>query len=108
MDIRLIAIRFRPDIVLRLSLITPPRLSAALSADLRRMTYSFRALSEAEAEVLRPQRIKVLTVQPGDSLDSLAARMPFSDFRSQRLRSLNHVAPGVALTPGQRLKTVVE
>ena len=108
MDIRLIAIRFRPDIVLRLSLITPHRLSAALSEDLRRMTYSFRALSEAEAAALRPQRIKVVTVQPGDSLESLAARMPFPDFRSERLRTLNRLPPGAPLTPGQRLKTVVE
>ena len=108
MDLRLIAIRFRPDIVLRLSLITPPRLGAALSEDLRRMTYSFRALSEAEAAALRPRRLKVLTVQPGDSLDSLAARMPFPDFRSERLRTLNRLPRGASLTPGQRLKTVVE
>ena len=45
-----------------------------LSAAFRRTTYSFRRLDPQEAAAIRPLRIRVVTVGPGETLQSLAAR----------------------------------
>ena len=108
MNLRLIAIRFRPKTILRMSFITPPQLVTALSEAHRRATYSFRALSEAEAARLRPYRMRIITVGVGDTVESLAARMPYEDFRIERFRALNGLKAYQRLTPGQRAKIVVE
>ncbi len=108
MNLRLIAIRFRPGTILRLSFATPPHLVASLGEAHRRTTYSFRALSEVEAAGLKPYRVRIITVGAGDTVESLAARMPFEDFRIERFRTLNGLKADQRLTPGQRVKSVVE
>ena len=107
-DLRLIAIRFRPDTILRLQFATPPALTARLSEDLRRTTYSFRALGAREAAALKPLRIRVVRVAPGDTVASLAARMRYDDLRLERFTALNRLNAGVALEPGERVKLVVQ
>jgi predicted Zn-dependent protease len=69
---------------------------------------SFRPLSTAEAARERPWRIRVVTVRPGDSVASLAARMPFETAREERFRVLNSLAPGQQPRPGERVKLVVQ
>jgi predicted Zn-dependent protease len=107
-DLRLAAIRFDARTVYRFLFITDPDQTASLSEALRRTTYSFRKLTDAEAAALKPQRIRVVTVQPGDTVASLAARMPFEDYKVERFRTLNGLAEGAALTPGQKVKLVAE
>ena len=105
-DLRAIVIRYDPETVYRFMILTPPKQTAALSEELRRMTYSFRPLSEREKSNLRPQRIQVHEVQPGDSVASLAATMPFDDFKEERFRVLNGVAPNETLEPGRLVKLI--
>ena len=69
---------------------------------------SFRRLSEREAAALRPLRVRVVAVEPGETVDSLAARMAFEDFRSERFRVLNGLTPGARLRTGQLVKIVTE
>ena len=69
---------------------------------------SFRRLSDAEARALRPMRIRVVTVRGNDTVASLARTMPFEDHREERFRVLNGLGPNDALTPGQRVKLIVE
>ncbi|MFQ5939367.1 MAG: M48 family metalloprotease, partial [Alphaproteobacteria bacterium] len=107
-DLRLLAIRRDPNTIYRFAFLTPPKLSGALSEELRRTTYSFRVLTEREARALRPLRIRVEAVEPGDSVESLAARMRFEDHRLARFRTLNGLAPGQPLRVGQLVKLVVE
>ena len=107
-DLRLVAIRRDPNTIYRFAFLTPPKLSAALSEELRRTTYSFRLLTEREAWVLRPLRIRVRAVEPGDTVESLAAGMRFEDHRIARFRTLNGLAPGQPLRAGQLVKIVVE
>jgi predicted Zn-dependent protease len=57
---------------------------------------------------LKPQRLEVVTVGSGASVDSFAVRMPFADYRVERFRVLNALPPNAALTAGQRVKIVVE
>ena len=107
-DVRLVAIRFDADTVSRFIFLTKPEQTAALERDWRETTDSFRRLSPAEAARLHPQSIRVVTVRAGDSVAKLAARMPFPDFREERFRVLNGLAPADRLTPGQHVKIIVE
>jgi predicted Zn-dependent protease len=69
---------------------------------------SFRRLTSSEVISTRPQRLSVITVKGGDTLESIASRMPFSDRAVERLLVLNGLEPGAQIAVGQKLKTVVE
>ena len=107
-DARLAVIRAAPKRVYRFLFLTPPRQTRAFAAPIRRAIASFRRLSEREAANLRPLRLRVVEVARGDTVESLAARMPFSDFRVERFRALNGLRPGARLQPGQQAKIVIE
>ena len=105
-DVRLVAIRYDADTIYRFLFLTPPDMTEELSLGLRETTYSFRRLSESEAAAIEPLRVKVITVRPGDTIESLAAQMPFEDYREERFRVLNDLPEGARLTPGQRVKII--
>ena len=68
-------------------------------------TRSFRHLSMGEAAALRPYRLQVVSTA-GTSPTALAARLPYSDFRMDRLLTLNGVDDGAALMRRPEAKTV--
>jgi predicted Zn-dependent protease len=107
-DLRLVAIRYDSGKVYRFLFLTAPNQTSDLAAGLRQTTYSFKKLSDAEAAALKPQRIRIVTAQPGDTVASLAARMPFDDHQVERFRVLNGLVDGATLTPGQKVKLVAE
>ena len=107
-DARLVVIRAAPTRVYRFVFLTLPRQTLAFAAPIRHSVASFRRLSEREAANLRPLRLRVVEVAPGDTVQSLAARMPFNDFRVERFRVLNGLLPGARLQPGQLAKIVTE
>jgi predicted Zn-dependent protease len=70
---------------------------------------SFRRLTLAEIQAARPLRIKVITVQPGDTVESLSHRMSGVDHPTERFRVLNGLdARLAALKPRDRVKIVVD
>lgn len=71
------------------------------------MVGSIRQISAAEAAAIRPRVIDVVTVRPGDTVQSLAGRMAYRDFQVDRFMSLNGLAPNARLVPGQKVKIVV-
>ncbi len=71
------------------------------------MLDSLRRISPAEANNIRPRVIDVVTVRRGDTVQGLANRMAYSDFRVERFLSLNGIPNGAALAPGQQVKLVV-
>jgi predicted Zn-dependent protease len=73
----------------------------------RESIQTFRRLSERE-ETERPLRLKVIKVQPGDTIESLAVRMIFADHQVERFQVLNGLEPGAELKPGDLVKIVVE
>ena len=107
-DVRLVAIRYDADSIYRFIFATPPATTASLSSELRRTTYSFRRLSDSEAASLKPQRLRVITVEPGDTMAGLAQLMDFEDHREERLRVLNGLERGQGVSPGQRVKIVAQ
>jgi predicted Zn-dependent protease len=70
------------------------------------MVRSMRALSDAEAAALRARRIEVVTVRPGDTVQSLAARMAFTDLQVDRFVTLNGLEPARPLSPGTQVKLI--
>lgn len=107
-DVRFVVIRFDRERIYRFQIVTPQSQSSAMSEPMRRMTYSFRRLTESEAAALKPLRLRVITVAKGDSVASLSQKMAFDDFKAERFSVLNGLAPGEALSTGQRVKIVTE
>jgi predicted Zn-dependent protease len=71
------------------------------------MINSLRRITPAEAAAIRPRIIHVETVRPGDTVQSLAGRMAYRDFKLERFLSLNGLAANGPLVPGQKVKLVV-
>ena len=71
------------------------------------MVESLRRLTPMEAGAIRPRVIDIVTVQPGETAQSLAARMAYRDFKLDRFRSLNGLAANAGVVPGQKVKIVV-
>jgi predicted Zn-dependent protease len=71
------------------------------------MINSIRKITPAEAASIRPRIIDVVTVAPGDTVQSLSARMAYRDFQLERFLTLNGLVQGAQLRPGQKVKLIV-
>ncbi len=107
-DLRLVAIRYDQRSIYRMLFLTPPKLSGPLQRAFRETTYSFRKLSPAEAAALKPLRLEIYRVRPGESAAAIAGRMPFEDYRLRRFLVLNGLAEGASLPVGHKVKVVRE
>jgi predicted Zn-dependent protease len=67
---------------------------------------SFRPLTAAEAEAIRPSRIDFYTVRDGDTWESLAQRSAGA-IKPSTLAVMNHSSPDAAPRAGARIKIVV-
>ena len=103
-DVTVVAYQWEPDRVYHFITITPGGSGAGVFTP---MINSLRKISVAEAAAIRPRIIDVVTVRPGDTVQSLAARMAYRDYKVDRFLSLNGLAPSSLLAPGQKVKLVV-
>jgi predicted Zn-dependent protease len=71
------------------------------------MVNSLRRITPAEASAIRPRIIHVVRVARGDTVQSLASRMAYRDFKLDRFLSLNGLAANSNLVPGQNVKLVI-
>lgn len=71
------------------------------------MVNSLRRITAQEAAAIQPRVIQVVTVAPGDTVQSLAQRMAYRDFRLERFMALNGLQPNSQLAPGRKVKLVV-
>ncbi|MBB5049013.1 putative Zn-dependent protease [Rhodopseudomonas rhenobacensis] len=69
---------------------------------------SFRRLTLEEIQAARPLRIKIITVQPGDTVDSLSHRMAGVDKPAERFRVLNGLDARGEVKVRDRVKIVVD
>jgi predicted Zn-dependent protease len=74
----------------------------------RETVSSFRRLTLDEIQAARPLRIKVITVQPGDTVESLSHRMAGVDRPAERFRILNGLDARAQVKPRDRVKIVVD
>lgn len=107
-DLRLVVIQGDGPEMWRFLFLTPPQDTQKLSLALRRTTYSFRRVSAAEAAKWKPWRVHLHKVVAGDTVESLAARMPFSKLKVEWFRALNGLGTGEPLRLGQTVKLVLD
>ena len=103
-EIRVLTLRYDQNTIYRFR---SANLSGGPNQAADQAARSFRRLSGGETAGLQPHRIRIATVRPGDTVQSLASPMPYPDFREERFRLLNGLTGGDrGLTPGQRVKIV--
>ncbi len=100
------ALRFGSD-VYRFIFATRQR-STESDRNARETVNSFRRLTLEEIQAARPLRIKVITVQPGDTVESLSHRMGGVDHPAERFRILNGLDAHAQVKARDRVKIVVE
>jgi predicted Zn-dependent protease len=69
---------------------------------------SFRVLSPAEVAALKPLRIRIVTVAPGENVASLANKMTGVSRRVELFRVLNGLAPGANVSVGDKVKIITD
>ena len=74
----------------------------------RETVNSFRRLALEEIQAARPLRIKIITVQPGDTVESLSHRMAGVDHPMERFRVLNGLDAHAQVKVRDRVKIVVD
>jgi predicted Zn-dependent protease len=67
---------------------------------------SVRRMSAAEAATVRPLRVRVVKVKAGDTAESFAKQMGFTDNQLDRFLVLNGLGPDQQLRPGDRVKII--
>lgn len=70
------------------------------------MVDSFRRLSREEIRTAQPRTLQVVSVRPGDTVRTLAARMAVDGEPEAQFRLLNGLREGEGVRPGQRVKIV--
>ena len=85
-----------------------PRGSNQLEPVARAISNSFRVLNPAERAALKPLRVRVLTVRPGDTVATFANQMVGVDRKMDLFRLLNGLGPGANLSAGDRVKIVTD
>jgi predicted Zn-dependent protease len=69
---------------------------------------SFRLINAQDSALAAPQKVKIVEAGSGDTLETLAARMPFLPRSVDQFLILNGLERGAPLVPGQRYKIVAE
>ena len=70
------------------------------------MAQSFRRISAKEAGDVKPRKVDVVTVKPGDTIASLSSRMAYDDYKQERFLTLNALTASSTLKAGDRVKIV--
>jgi predicted Zn-dependent protease len=107
-DVRLVAIRGDADRIWRFIFLSRPNAPAGLQSALQSTAMSLRQLSAQEAAAIKPWRIDVIAVKPGDTPETLASRMAVDAFQMETFQVLNGLASGDRLEQGQQVKIVSE
>jgi predicted Zn-dependent protease len=103
---RLFAVRFGSD-VYRFIFAAKNR-TAQVDRSFRESIATFRRMSLQESEQVQPLRLKIVTVGPNDTVESMARRMSTIDHTLDRFRVLNGLGPHDTLKPGAKVKVVVD
>lgn len=108
-NLRLVVIGFDRQTIYRFLFLTPTSQIRQFSSELRSTTYSFRKLNDWEIGDINPNRISVIRVRRGDSIASIASRMPRSVPRAeQQFRVMNINALKDGLQAGEKVKTITD
>lgn len=65
-------------------------------------------MDEAERRRIKPYRLITVTSRSGDTVASMASRMPFDDFQQERFRVMNGMGPREEVVPNRLYKIVTD
>ncbi|GGE18513.1 metalloprotease [Polymorphobacter glacialis] len=102
-DATLAVYRWGPDRYYHLLMLAP----GGSAATFEPMVTSVRRLTPVQAGAIRGRRVDVVTVKPGDTIASMAARMAYADNQVARFTILNGLEADDRLQPGTRVKLIV-
>ena len=85
-----------------------PAAGTSLEPVARSVSSTFRVLSPAEKAALKPLRIRVVTVRPGETIGTLSAQMVGVDRKLDLFRVLNAMGPGATVSTGDKVKIVTD
>jgi predicted Zn-dependent protease len=74
----------------------------------RESIQTFRRLTAQETRSIKPLHLKIVKVQPGDTVESLSTRMAPFDHQVERFQVLNGIEPDEPLNAGDLVKIIVE
>ena len=94
--------------VYRFMFVNPGPMSSAQANAYQATVNSFRRLSADDAAAIQARRLQVITVAPGQDTDDLARSMAVDSLPREQFELLNGLDAGDALSPGQKVKLVVE
>jgi predicted Zn-dependent protease len=103
---RLFSVRFGSDVYR--FIFAAKNKTAEVDRSFRESIGTFRRMSLKESEQVHPLRLKIVTVGPKDTVQSLAHRMATGDHSLDRFRVLNGLGPHDGVKPGAKVKIVVE
>ncbi len=102
-DVTVFAYEFANNRAYHFLAITP----AGRASTFNEMFGSMRRIDAQVAANVIPRVIDVVTVRSGDTINSLAQRMAYSDNQVERFRVLNGLTSNESLSAGQKVKLVV-
>lgn len=105
-DVRRLVVEQTKDHYWRFEFITRPQDSGRINKALRRTTYSFRTLSQSQANAVQPWRVRVVDVGNAVTYDDLVGAMVMEDNKADWFEALNGIGPDTPLLPGMRVKIV--
>jgi predicted Zn-dependent protease len=105
-NVRLLAVRTDRDTLYRFLFVMPADSGSRFIQTFQRVVYSFRTLSDEEAAKVKPLVVRVVTVGDGDTVESLAKRLPYAEHDVERFRMMNALAPDAVVKPGDKVKIV--
>src|SRR5450830_992332 len=103
---RLFAVRFGSDVYR--FIFAAKNKTPQVDRSFRESIETFRRMSLRESEQVHPLHLKIVTVGPNDTVESLARRMASADHALDRFRVLNGLAAHDRVKPGEKVKIVVD
>jgi predicted Zn-dependent protease len=103
---RLFAVRFGSDVYR--FIFAARTMNPQVDRTFRESVESFRRMSLAESQQVKPLHLKIVTVAADDSVASLAHRMAITDHKLEHFRVLNGLGPQDTVKPGEKVKLVVD
>ncbi|OCP18015.1 MULTISPECIES: M48 family metalloprotease [unclassified Ensifer] len=85
-----------------------PKGSRTLEPTANQLRASFRKMTPVEAQSLKPLRIRVAVVKPGETIATLSARMMGTDRKLDLFRLINAMQVTSTIKPGDRVKIISE
>lgn len=102
-DVTIVAYEFSRDQAFHFAAITP----AGRGGVFNTMFNSLRRITPAEAGQVIPRQVSVVTAARGDTVQTLANRMAYSNAQVERFRVLNGLAGNAQVVPGEKYKIIV-